>query len=691
MTRPHNSREGIALIVVVGFLSVLLILAVAFAVSMRTERLATRGYVDYMKSRHLTWVALARAMEEIETTTVLYPSVDVVGSGGSGGCTNILEGSAGDYVPDSLLSNAADRASLAWQPIVYDSKTLGRYAYLVVNCSGLLDASSIGGLTRTYGTNIHEIQVGPGILPEMHLTTYDNLWSARNQYWVRYESLPELNRLGIITNPPVAFLADYPASLFHYSYFLTTQYVDVAGSLTSSLCIRGSEADLSAIQARIQDQFDQIVDIPDAAAITLALLDYVDPNNIPRSTAGICTEPVPMVNEIVVGNRISADVVGTETVYTNFYQVWVEVWYPFHGVTNDAGYQLQVGAVYSGMTPPAFKPGNLSQTIPLAGPWTAGEYRVVGTPWAFSAAVTNPPNMLNLANAQVQVAVRLSQLSAPGGIVDELAAPGMVITNVFPTGTPMPGNYTAGMAANDPRLNWNSFDTNQWKPVTVGGSPPTTLGLFNAGVATPAAADCDGLAATNMYIRNGPLQTVGELGFLLYDRDRPWRTIRLLGPGALPVLDRFTLTTNHSRMGLVNPNTRDTNVLRAVLVQVPADRWPGEGATNISVEEAGTIAQALVDAPDFENLSSISNVTEASFPAALDSLQKEGVVRNTAGLLSPRQNLFTILLAVQALDSSGSVAAEQRAVALVWRDPYPPNATSHPAFIRFFKWLTDTE
>ncbi len=68
---------------------------------------------------------------------------------------------------------------------------------------------------------------------------------------------------------------------------------------------------------------------------------------------------------------------------------------------------------------------------------------------------------------------------------------------------------------------------------------------------------------------------------------------------------------------------------------------------------------------------------------------RESIVANSYRLLSPRQNLFTILIAAQVTGSSGGVLAEQRAVAVVWRDPYPDANGRHPALVRFFKWLME--
>jgi len=68
---------------------------------------------------------------------------------------------------------------------------------------------------------------------------------------------------------------------------------------------------------------------------------------------------------------------------------------------------------------------------------------------------------------------------------------------------------------------------------------------------------------------------------------------------------------------------------------------------------------------------------------------QESIVRNSAGLFAPRQQLFTVLLNAQVLqDNSTNVLAEQRGVGLVWRDPYPVNGR-HEIRVRNFRWLTE--
>ena len=67
-------------------------------------------------------------------------------------------------------------------------------------------------------------------------------------------------------------------------------------------------------------------------------------------------------------------------------------------------------------------------------------------------------------------------------------------------------------------------------------------------------------------------------------------------------------------------------------------------------------------------------------------LQKESFFRNTCGLLNVRQNLFAIIIEAHVA-SGGNIPrnpVRQRAVVLVWRDPY-----TGEMFKRKITWLGD--
>ena len=103
-------------------------------------------------------------------------------------------------------------------------------------------------------------------------------------------------------------------------------------------------------------------------------------------------------------------------------------------------------------------------------------------------------------------------------------------------------------------------------------------------------------------------------------------------------------------------------------------------------------------------------------PDLSETLQEEyyqydgNLVGQWFGVMNPRQNLFTILVAAQSIIpkpagtpiTAADVMSERRAVLVVWRDPWPtaedsrkydesvPKADrTHRSFVRFFKWLDE--
>ena len=61
-----SGRDGIALIAVLGFLSVLILMAVAFLMNMRTERLVAESSKDDVRTRQLVHSAVASAMDSVD-------------------------------------------------------------------------------------------------------------------------------------------------------------------------------------------------------------------------------------------------------------------------------------------------------------------------------------------------------------------------------------------------------------------------------------------------------------------------------------------------------------------------------------------------------------------------------------------------------------------------------------------------
>ncbi len=231
-----------------------------------------------------------------------------------------------------------------------------------------------------------------------------------------------------------------------------------------------------------------------------------------------------------------------------------------------------------------------------------------------------------------------------------------------------------------------------------------------------------------MYVKNGPFESVGELGYLLCLHQRPWQTISLLGnyhPATnlvFTVLDHFTIATNRVRHGLVSMNSQWSNVLATAFLNCPLELAPGirqygmpAASVVVSRAESLLIGENIIQRRDalqplgFRNLSDIRYTSlfdpALIMPRLTSWMAREGLVRNTCGLLGVRNNAFSVLLIGQAqrqfvnpergVTETRTLAA-QRAMATIWRDPYfspDPHTTTlrHRMFVRNLRWYDEWE
>ena len=654
---PQPSSPGIALVMVLGILAVMVILAVAFAVSMRTERMAAGNYANGVRARQLAHVGLARALNDLAlqlgtnglnsfgggsicpswSATNSYYSTNYVNT-----ATNLLAGSATNFVPRALWSAAwvAD-GRVQWVPIVspVDSFTMGRVKYLILNCSGLLDANwAGGGATRGVGTNPMELALGN--MPELNAATF----LADRAEDRRYETLEELVTLNTAFNDQKVFNFNV------YSYapagpWPTNQpLVNLAGDETKLLLRQGL-----IINAFTNSGFSLL----DAGALFTNLLDYVDLDDVPRNFE-TSVEPVPMISKIKC-----ASVTGSDVDKYNITVVFT-LWYPF--VTGGGNYSFEARVSLGGGTEVLVADPGVSLS--------AGQYKDVSGQLIDTAVVG--PYQPVLVTAVVKKGVAELDKLKPTTTLP------FAFTNDAPAVT---------WECVDPRFNYDPGNTLRW------GVPVLPDQGVTNGVTIKYWQDqagCDKEAA--MYVANRPLQSVGELGYLAYDA---WRTVKLYGAGCQRVFDVFGMGTNdavatvtHPRRGLVNPNSNETNVLAVVFAGMPLDEYPGQDPCHrLTVAEIEPLVDQI-KGRSYTNLADIGrNVT--TFPGtATNELQKEACFRNTCGLLSMRQNLFAVIIEAQVASGWGGVIAQnparQRAVALVWRDPY-----TGEMFVRSIKWLED--
>ena len=191
--RSAAPRRGSALVIVLGMLSVLLLMGVAFSVTMRTERAGASNMRHADMARHILDSALMRTISDLDTALHVGPDgkkntkrdndlpvptnlVVVVSTNSSNSASdrrsvNLLSHEASRHLPaDQLL--AALYAKAEWLPIyggariVHDNDPtmedppVGRYAYVVLNGCGFLDPNIVASTNRGFGTDAREIQIG---------------------------------------------------------------------------------------------------------------------------------------------------------------------------------------------------------------------------------------------------------------------------------------------------------------------------------------------------------------------------------------------------------------------------------------------------------------------------------------------------------------------------------------------------
>jgi len=759
---PH--QQGIALITVLGLLSLMIIMAVSFAITMRTERVAAGNYLDTVKANHLVRTALHKAMADLyqdlhiverESCSVagsclsvsnasLYPDglqialhnvnwtnypiyssgplspttigikdslgiqIDLAGRDDDVGgiikrmatnpCGNSypswvgfasyssnnvqrpisLTNNALSYIPASLIQAASsvDTASQSnyWINIdtVVNGKTttVGRVAYLIVNCSGLLDANYVGGKTRASGTDPAEIAIE--YLNEIagDTASFTNYRTANGPF----ETLPKL--------------ADWksswhPSNMFCYSGCLENEWVQDRLDIDS-----GGLVDISGDAGTLKLKKDEIIQAFDNCGLTNAgeaetayinLVDYVD-NDSYAGNEGLgnpmdihtSVEAVPMINEVMFSNTVT--IVGSSN-YFLVNNITVELWYPFN-FNNTTPFDIELDATiepkHSGYDEFKFTLPSISMSSTTT--CSSASFKIYTL--TFTNNVVLVPPKLPPSELKWEETITKATVKWLGQTVDQLDnSLSCIVTSSLPLG-PTYSVSTMDKECIDPRFNWDTDSTNQWSTwstfnQSIGDINQTTTNYW------PTHSVTDNV----INVANRPLQQLDELSRLIYST-QPWMTID--PPTKHKIYEYFRLGAYPVLRGFVNPNTHIRDVLAATFYKVQAHT---NGVVTTG-DEAEKIAQAIIDGKAIDidgkviGYKTIQEVTEViKTNAVIQSLfnsnpiEIDALIANTVNLLRLRQNIFTIIIEVQVASGGNfpSNPAKQRAVAIVWRDPFRDN------------------
>lgn len=263
-----------------------------------------------------------------------------------------------------------------------------------------------------------------------------------------------------------------------------------------------------------------------------------------------------------------------------------------------------------------------------------------------------------------------------------------------------------------------------------------SLNITPAAISSNYDLSVDGLNAI-AYIRNGPMQSIGELGNI-YDPaqindagrapvggspDSPYtsgggRTLRIgypeyedatgelfnsEGMRAIELLDLFTVaevnlvkeTGYPQSTGKININTAPREVLEALVIGLGPTMDAGADSWQISEDGAAQIADSIVDARPFNRLSELAKISEQLIhqdnftptPADSHGLEvewlpvmdygREQIFSHFVEGITLQSRVFRVLIAGQALSATGDVRGEAIAEVLLVLEP-PESETANP-------------
>lgn len=375
-----ESRQGIALIVVLGFLSIMLMMAVAFLTQARIERLVAGASMEGMRTRQMAQTAIAAGMQDylnaVKEVSQAAPQHRIFLSGDlpaprafhySGqylGDDRLAIGKVEDWLLDWHLSDTLGggpvddqvrNAEWIWvrEKPGARSRILGRYAYACFDMSGLIDANLLGTAygddIPAYGafTNRNNVRKmvfdavspspGTGGERQFKLNRHQRNWRGfdspaallnltdgiRNVGSDKKEDQDRWSGVEIdessVGGIDVSRLSSYSYSVLHKE--------DGSGK---------QKVQCTSANIQAQPEFSRILAGASLTDVSRALDDYESTSVLPSGTDYPSVKNVPMFNEI--GYQIELDV-GTVSSsntadYTLIFRLKPEFWYPFPSEDN---------------------------------------------------------------------------------------------------------------------------------------------------------------------------------------------------------------------------------------------------------------------------------------------------------------------------------------------------------------------
>lgn len=399
----RKGEEGVALIVVLGFLSLMLVMAVAFLRTAVTEELVSDYSQEAIRSRQVLRSGLYAAMNdysrELWSEKLYLPDEDyqiftseangidaVPGTGNTlkGSDVTLLRGEALDWIParyrTPAMTNAVDRAE--WVLVREDpgsrSRILGRYAYVCFDCSGALDANFVAldddvgkgdsrAMTNRTRRSIRDVPLG--LLPELadagQFKSYRRGWKGfdspqmlvkltdgkandGNDTHTRWQSeRKETHGPGLASNL-VSELTSYSLSAYRGGRYSRSggtwekpKYIDPKTGNGWSKALKESRSGYRSMWEQVNVNY--VTD----SMFEKMIKDFVTKRVWPEGVDYPSVKNVPMFNEIIVKDlKLLTPTEGEDGgwEYTAEVTIQFEFWFPFPSEDNDVAGNFTLNA-----------------------------------------------------------------------------------------------------------------------------------------------------------------------------------------------------------------------------------------------------------------------------------------------------------------------------------------------------------
>ena len=389
----RRNERGVALIIVLGFLGLMVMMAVAFMVQARVERMVADSTLDGMRARQVAQTGIAAAIQDYmnaiksldsqsDTKYDMFLSGDLNVSASYHysdlyyRSTNLWNGEAADWLPPSLTAtdsrvNIDDIEDMEWiwvrQKPNSRSRILGRYAYVCFNLSGGVDANLLG---RDFGQNppssgygaqtnrdnvrkmlLNGVRKSPSTStdPQLKLSRYQSMWQGFDTPAALNSLTDGKNNDG--QNSGANRWANYDMdekSVGPLAKDYLSCYSYAATHLGSGY---GAKKQCTVDNILGNHYFSRLVTEMggDQKEVEKALKDYFDPSAVPQDIDYPSVKAVPMFNEI------NAEVKLMQAEGSGKWQLQVtikpEFWCPFPSQdTPNNSYRLQAPTIGGGAT-----------------------------------------------------------------------------------------------------------------------------------------------------------------------------------------------------------------------------------------------------------------------------------------------------------------------------------------------------